>query len=92
MKFRILDIDGGNEETINVDSLQEAIEWATDWAESGDYDERVTVRVRIKEFDDDIDLKTIEIEAGPLPQPPETDCGTEDEDLTFDLPGSLPAM
>lgn len=84
--FRLRDGDSGVEKIIEAESMQAAIEEARDWAEDADYEERVMARVHINELGGDRDSETIEVEAGPLPQPPETDCGTEDDDHEWTSP------
>jgi len=84
--FRLRDLLSGVEELIEAESMQAAIEEAEDWAGDGDYDERVIVRVEIQELGGNWDSETITVEAGPLPQPPETECGTEDDDHDWTSP------
>jgi len=73
--FRLRDLLCGVEKLIEAESMQAAIEEAEDWAGDGDYDERVVVRVEIQELGGNWVSKAITVEAGPLPQPPETECG-----------------
>lgn len=55
MMYRILDRDGGNDEVIEADSMQDAMVWAREWARSGDYDGPTLVRMMIEPLDDDVD-------------------------------------
>jgi hypothetical protein len=89
MIYEIRD-DGGARETIQADSIEEALELAREWAAEGSYDQRVMVTVWVTEFDENEEptgrTETIEVEAGPEPRPPRTACGEEDEDHQWAAP------
>jgi hypothetical protein len=89
MKYKIGE-ESGYTEIVEADSLEEALEMAKESAAEGSYDERVMVGVWARELDEDGELigeaLFDEVEAGPEPTPPETECGDEDEDHDWQSP------
>jgi hypothetical protein len=92
MTYEIRD-DGGATKIIEAPSIEEALEEAQEWASEGCYDERVMVGIWVEELDANGERTGAqlhrEVEAGPLPQPAETECGTEDVDHTWASPYEL---
>lgn len=77
--------DGATEEIIEATSMDEALWKAREWAAGGSYDERVVVRVRVVEINDDNEeigeARRTEVMAGPEPEaPPCVDGSTDDDD------------
>jgi hypothetical protein len=75
-----LSVDSGESCIIRASGMQDAREQAEDWASDGEYEERVAVEVTIREIGGEGETEWLQVEAGPLPEPPESDCGTGDED------------
>lgn len=82
--FRIREESGASEIIVAAD-LEQALAKAKEWSSEGIYDERVMVPVYAAEIDADDEViegaeAYGEVEAGPLPKPPATECGAKDHD------------
>ena len=98
--YRMRD-DSGASETIEAESLEDAMARTREWAAGGDYDERGMVRIYVHELDPGTEEPyegwcygderngLDEVAVGPGPRPPATDCGAADEDHDWQSPGWL---